>query len=176
MVSRQRMPRAIGANSNEATSGTSETGTPRAGAARVSDTRVPALRSALDPRGYEPPAWLERLKIEGKFTGNPKNPDYARTLQRLADHGAVVAVPDAELTGDGGSGDTGAVDRPRDVAAVAACDHGGHPMMFRRFDGQLMMSLHVPNEPPNERIQLFEMEDTGDTVRILRKFPAEPEN
>jgi hypothetical protein len=50
-------------------------------------------------------------------------------------------------------------------------EHGGHPMLFRRFDGQLMMSLHMPNRPPEERIQFFEMEDTGDTVRVLRKFP-----
>jgi arabinan endo-1,5-alpha-L-arabinosidase len=49
--------------------------------------------------------------------------------------------------------------------------HGGHPMLFRRFDGQLMMALHRPNRPPDERIQLFEMEDTGDTVRIRREFP-----
>lgn len=49
--------------------------------------------------------------------------------------------------------------------------HGGHPMLFRRFDGQLMMALHAPNRPPDERVRLFEMEDTGDTVRIQGPFP-----
>lgn len=52
-------------------------------------------------------------------------------------------------------------------------DDGGHAMMFERFDGQLMMTLHLPNKPPRERIQLFEMEDTGDTLRVIGKFPAE---
>ncbi|HEY4245677.1 MAG TPA: glycoside hydrolase family 43 protein [Lacunisphaera sp.] len=48
---------------------------------------------------------------------------------------------------------------------VFAAD-GGHPMLFRRFDGQLMMILHQPNEVPDERARIFEMEDTGDSIRI----------
>ena len=43
---------------------------------------------------------------------------------------------------------------------------GGHPMLFRRFDGQLMMILHSPNHPPDERARLFEVEDLGDTLRL----------
>jgi hypothetical protein len=45
-------------------------------------------------------------------------------------------------------------------------DDGGHPMLFHRLDGQLMMILHRPNKAPNERAQLFELEDTGDTLRL----------
>ncbi len=47
-------------------------------------------------------------------------------------------------------------------------EDGGHPMLFRRFDGQLMMVLHAPNKA-TERARFFEMEDTGDTVRIKRR-------
>jgi arabinan endo-1,5-alpha-L-arabinosidase len=47
-------------------------------------------------------------------------------------------------------------------------DDGGHPMLFHRFDGQLMMILHQPNKAPNERARLFEMEDTGDTIRLKK--------
>jgi hypothetical protein len=43
---------------------------------------------------------------------------------------------------------------------------GGHPMMFKRFDGQMMMVLHQPNKAPNERTRLIEVEDTGDTIRL----------
>ncbi len=46
---------------------------------------------------------------------------------------------------------------------------GGHAMIFRRFDGALMLALHQPNQHPNERARLFELEDTGDTVRIKEK-------
>jgi GH43 family beta-xylosidase len=50
---------------------------------------------------------------------------------------------------------------------VFAAD-GGHPMMFHRFDGQLMMILHQPNEVPKEREVMMEMEDLGDTVRVKK--------
>ena len=45
-------------------------------------------------------------------------------------------------------------------------EDGGHPMLFHRFDGQLMMILHQPNHAPNERARLFEVEDTGDTIQL----------
>ena len=48
---------------------------------------------------------------------------------------------------------------------------GGHAMIFKRFDGQLMMVLHSPNKQV-ERAKLFEMEDTGETLRIKTGFPA----
>jgi hypothetical protein len=51
-------------------------------------------------------------------------------------------------------------------------DGGGHSMLFHRFDGQLMMVLHQPNDGGRERARLFEIEDTGETLRISRDFPA----
>jgi arabinan endo-1,5-alpha-L-arabinosidase len=44
-------------------------------------------------------------------------------------------------------------------------------MIFTRFDGQLMMVLHQPNDAGRERARLFEIEDTGDTLRIISIFP-----
>lgn len=52
-------------------------------------------------------------------------------------------------------------------------DDGGHSMLFERFDGQLMMALHTPNNSRDTRIQLFELEDTGESLRIKSKFPSE---
>ncbi|HEX8465084.1 MAG TPA: glycoside hydrolase family 43 protein [Abditibacterium sp.] len=46
---------------------------------------------------------------------------------------------------------------------------GGHAMIFKRFDGQLMLTLHSPNQNA-ERIRLFELEDLGDTLRIKAPF------
>jgi arabinan endo-1,5-alpha-L-arabinosidase len=43
---------------------------------------------------------------------------------------------------------------------------GGHAMLFRRLDGQLMMILHQPNIAPRERAVILEMEDTGETIRV----------
>jgi len=43
----------------------------------------------------------------------------------------------------------------------------GHGMLFRTFDGQLMMVLHQPFR--NARGKLFDMEDTGDNLKVLRQ-------
>lgn len=52
-------------------------------------------------------------------------------------------------------------------------DDGGHPAIFETFDGRLVMSLHSPNGGPQTRQHLFEVEDTGETLRILRRIPEE---
>jgi GH43 family beta-xylosidase len=46
---------------------------------------------------------------------------------------------------------------------------GGHPMLFRRFDGQLMMALHQPNQTPQERIRFIEVEERDDTLVLKTK-------
>lgn len=43
----------------------------------------------------------------------------------------------------------------------------GHGMLFRTFDGQLMMILHRPFK--NARGKLYEMEDAGDHLRVVRE-------
>jgi len=48
---------------------------------------------------------------------------------------------------------------------------GGHGMLFKRFDGQLMLVLHSPNKM-TERAKLFEIEDTGETLRVTKPFNA----
>jgi hypothetical protein len=42
----------------------------------------------------------------------------------------------------------------------------GHGMLFRSFDGQLMLVVHQPFR--NARGKLYEMEDTGDGLRVVR--------
>lgn len=48
---------------------------------------------------------------------------------------------------------------------------GGHGTIFKRFDGQLMLVLHSPNKN-TERAKLYEIEDTGETLRIKAPFPS----
>jgi dihydroxyacetone kinase len=45
----------------------------------------------------------------------------------------------------------------------------GHGMLFRTFEGQLMLVLHHPFGSPKTRAKLYEMEDTGDAMRVVRK-------
>ena len=66
------------------------------------------LRQPLDIRGYEPPAWLEAAKSEGKLTKNTKNPLYALIAAhaldvldaaeaRLSKTAALLGIPTSNL-------------------------------------------------------------------------------
>ena len=47
---------------------------------------------------------------------------------------------------------------------------GAHCMLFRRFDGQLMMALHAPNHPhEKKRMLLFEMEEKDGKLYTLNE-------
>lgn len=51
---------------------------------------------------------------------------------------------------------------------VLVGNDSGHGMLFESFDGKLMMVLHQPFRLA--RGKLFEMEDTGDTLRVKRQI------
>jgi hypothetical protein len=36
---------------------------------------------------------------------------------------------------------------------------GGHGMIFRTFDGKLMLTIHTPNKTPHERPIFLELEE-----------------
>ncbi|MGM8361895.1 glycoside hydrolase family 43 protein [Flavobacterium sp. ARAG 55.4] len=44
---------------------------------------------------------------------------------------------------------------------------GGHGMIFKTFEGKLMITLHQPNNGENERAQIYELKDNGDSLEIM---------
>ncbi len=46
---------------------------------------------------------------------------------------------------------------------------GGHAMLFRAFDGRLLMALHQPNRGGMERLHLFTVDDRGDTLAVTKE-------
>ena len=49
--------------------------------------------------------------------------------------------------------------------------HGGHGMLFRSFDGRLLITFHGPNSPDGaERAHIYEIEDQGETLRLKREL------
>jgi hypothetical protein len=48
-------------------------------------------------------------------------------------------------------------------------DDSGHGMLFTTFDNRLMLILHSPFKMPLSRGRIFEMEDTGDTLKVIRE-------
>ncbi len=51
-------------------------------------------------------------------------------------------------------------------------ENGGHGMIFRSFDGRLVMALHQPNSG-EERLHLFEVVDNGQTLEIKKEITLE---
>jgi hypothetical protein len=49
-------------------------------------------------------------------------------------------------------------------------DDRGHGMIFRDFDGRLLLCLHRYFHQPKTRVQLWELEDTGDTLSVKNQF------
>lgn len=47
---------------------------------------------------------------------------------------------------------------------------GGHPMMFRTFEGKLLLAAHSPNISGKERLILFEMDDSGDKLKVINEI------
>jgi beta-xylosidase len=45
---------------------------------------------------------------------------------------------------------------------------GGHGMIFRTFAGQLTLVYHQPNRNSLERARLFPLDDSGDTLRVIK--------
>mgnify|MGYP002391687132 CR=1 FL=1 len=43
---------------------------------------------------------------------------------------------------------------------------GGHGMLFRAFDGQLWLTLHHPNNTPNERPLWLAVAETSDGLAL----------
>jgi hypothetical protein len=61
---------------------------------------------------------------------------------------------------------TGKLAGPWKQDRVLVGDDSGHGMLFRTFDGRLMLVLHHPFDGRLSRAKLYEMEDIGDTIRL----------
>ena len=63
--------------------------------------------------------------------------------------------------------DTGDITGPwRQDSEPLWADDGGHGMIFRAFDGRLIVTFHSPNKSPEERPVFIEIEEAGDGIRL----------
>lgn len=47
---------------------------------------------------------------------------------------------------------------------------GGHGMIFKTFEGQVMLTLHSPNQTPNERVVFIELQEDEDSIQLKEEF------
>lgn len=62
--------------------------------------------------------------------------------------------------------DTGEIDGRWTQLDPIFTKDGGHGMVFRDLENRLTLTLHCPNSQLDERPVFFELEDTGETLRI----------
>ena len=108
--------------------------------------------------------WLDRSKPEEHYVTD--GPELYRTtdghllmLWSSYEHGSYVQTI-ARST-------TGALPGPWEQLPPLVKEDSGHGMLFRTFEGQLMMVLHRPFR--NARGKLYEMADVGDNLRVNRE-------
>jgi hypothetical protein len=51
-----------------------------------------------------------------------------------------------------------------------SAEDGGHGMLFRTFDGHLLLTFHQPNDTPNERAIFHQVTEQGDSIMIGKKI------
>jgi glycerophosphoryl diester phosphodiesterase/GH43 family beta-xylosidase len=93
------------------------------------------------------------------FYRSPKNGDlYMIWSNFIKGHGYCVLLRKST---------TGKLAGPWGKDEILYGKNGGHGMIFRTFDGKLLLTLHQPNSGEAERMKLFELEDTGNTLRLV---------
>ena len=63
---------------------------------------------------------------------------------------------------------TGKLAGPWKQDGILVGEDSGHGMVFHAFDGRLMLVLHQPFDGRLARAKIYEIEDTGDTLRIKK--------
>ena len=77
--------------------------------------------------------------------------------------------------GDNGYGlgqlisESGSIEGPsKQIDKKIFYNSGGHGIIFKTFEGKLMITLHLPNNGEKERAQVYELIDNGDSLEIVK--------
>ncbi|MFO7937564.1 MAG: glycoside hydrolase family 43 protein [Kiritimatiellia bacterium] len=62
--------------------------------------------------------------------------------------------------------ESGKVHGPWREQKIIFRENGGHGMIFRTFEGRLLVALHQPNTNSKERLHLYELVDKGESLEI----------
>jgi len=131
------------------------------------DSRPLLLFSGSEAAWVERPSWPEA----GSRVSFPRFVTDGPFVHRMRDGGLVMLWSSIGTGGGYAMGiarsESGSVEGPwtQEPEPIWGRD-GGHGMVFRAFDGRLMLSLHAPNKTPDERAVFAEVEERGGSLRI----------
>lgn len=118
-----------------------------------------------DRLGYLPKegmTWISGFITDGCFAHRTADGSLLMLWSNYSRHGYAVGYARSE---------SGEIQGPwvQEPIPLYVMD-GAHCMLFRTFEGQLMMSMHAPNHPHDKkRMLLFEMEEKGNSLHTLNE-------
>lgn len=129
------------------------------------DLKAPAGQPQFMLRASDPvwaPKNAQRYVTDGPFMHRTANGKLLMIWSTFGKTGYVEAVAVSE---------SGTLRGPwRHCEAFMSDTNGGHGMLFRRLDGQLMFTMHCPNTPYGaERAVLFEVEEVEHAPHLKLK-------
>jgi len=124
------------------------------------------LFNASEAPWVNKPAWPDA----GAKFGFPTYVTDGPFLHRLSD-GTLIMLWSSTGTKGYAMGvcrsETGSVLGPwQQIPEPIWAEDGGHGMIFKTFDGQLMLTFHSPNKTPSERAVFVEIEETPGGIRL----------
>jgi len=102
--------------------------------------------------------------MEGKVTDGP-------FLYKSPKSNALFMIWSTFITGKGycvvrARSASGRITGPWQEHTPIYTKNGGHGMIFKTFDGRLLLSLHQPNTEPQERLHVIDLLDDGATLCV----------
>jgi len=110
--------------------------------------------------------WVLPVQEHGKITDGPflyrtKNGKLIMIWSSFGTNGYAIGQAISE---------NGRIVGPWTQAELIFKENGGHGMLFNTFDDQLVLLFHQPNISPQERAQMYLIEDVEDRLVLLSKL------
>lgn len=109
---------------------------------------------------FSPSNNIEGYVTDGCFLHRTQNQQLLMLWSCMGDGGYCIGYAVSE---------SGGILGPWKQAPLYSGD-GGHGMIFKAYDGRLLLAIHTPNKTPNERAVFLEIKETEDGLTLLTEL------
>jgi hypothetical protein len=133
---------------------------------RLSDDLSKPLTEPVTLFNASDAEWVLPVQEHGEITDGPflyksKNGKLIMIWSSFGTNGYAIGQAISE---------NGRIAGPWTQAALIFKENGGHGMIFKTFDDQLVLLFHQPNISPQERAQMYLIEEENDRLVLVSKL------